>query len=104
MKERVLILKHSRENPNVIINSNSEFYGACRHKSRFHRYATTTSSPVLMTDESPERVEYNHNSPRNTDTNNRTYVLEEQFAAMEINPLAHISEQQELQENIQVDV
>ena len=57
-----------------------------------------------MTDESPERVEYNHNSPRNTNTNNRMYVLEEQFAAMEINPLAHISEQRELQENIQVDV
>jgi hypothetical protein len=31
-------------------------------------------------------------------------VLEEQFAAMEINPLlAHISEQREFQENIQVD-
>ena len=103
MKERVLILKHSREKPHVIINSNSEFYGACRHKSRFHRYATTTS-PVLMTDDSPERVEYNHNSPRNTNTYNRTHVLEEQFAAMEINPLAHTSEQRELQENIQVDV
>ena len=57
-----------------------------------------------MMDESPERVEYNHNSPRNTDTNNRMYVLEEQFAAMDINPLAHISEQRGLQENIQVDV
>jgi hypothetical protein len=32
-------------------------------------------------------------------------VLEEQFAAMDINPLAHIlSKQQGLQENIQVDV
>jgi hypothetical protein len=31
-------------------------------------------------------------------------VLEEQFAAMDINPLAHISKQRGLQENIQVDV
>jgi hypothetical protein len=63
MKERVLILKHSMENPHIIINSNSEFYRVCRHKSRFHRYATTTSFPVLMMDGSPERVEYNHASP-----------------------------------------
>jgi hypothetical protein len=104
MKERVLILKHLRENPHIIINSNSEFYGACRHKSRFHWYATTTSLAVLMTDGSPERVEYNHTNPRNADTNNRMYMLEEQFAAMDINPLAHISEQWGLQENIQVDV
>ena len=106
MKERVLILKHSRENPNIIINSISEFYGACRHKPKFHRYTTTTSItsglfPVLMTDGSPERVEYNHASPQNTDTNNCTYVLEEQFAAVDINPLlAHISEQRGLQEKL----
>jgi hypothetical protein len=91
MKERVLILNHSRENPNNIINSNLEFYGVCRHKLRFHRYATTTSFPVLMTDGSPERVEYNHTNSRNTHTNNLTYVLEEQFAAMDINRFAHIS-------------
>ena len=57
-----------------------------------------------MMDGSPERVEYNHASPWNTDMNNCMYVLEEQFAAMDINLLAHISEQRGLQENIQVDV
>jgi hypothetical protein len=57
-----------------------------------------------MTDGSPERVEYNHADPQNSNTNNCTYVLEEQFASMDIiNPLAHISEQRGLQENIQVD-
>jgi hypothetical protein len=59
-------------------------------------YATTTASsfPVLMMDRRPERVvlEYNHANPQNTDMNNCTYMLEEQFAAMDINPLAHISE------------
>ena len=74
MKERILILKHSRENPNIIINSNLEFYGACRHK------------------------------PKYTGTNNLMYVLEEQFAAMDIGPLVHISKHRVLQENIQVDV
>ena len=44
MKERILMLKYSRDNPNLIINSNSEFYGACRHKPKFHRYTTTTPS------------------------------------------------------------
>jgi hypothetical protein len=74
MKERILILKHLRENPDIIINSNSEIYRACRHKLKFHRYATTMSFPALMMDRSPERVEYNHAYPQNTDTNNCTYV------------------------------
>ena len=59
-----------------------------------------------MMDRSPERVEYNHASKnhRNIDTNNRTYALEEEFAAMDINLLARISEYRVLQEHIQVDV
>ena len=98
MKVRILILKHPSENPNIVINSNLEFYGACRHKPKFHRYATTT-------DQSPERIEYNHANPQNTDTNSCTYMLEEQFAAMNINPLAHITKhQQGLREIIQVNV
>ena len=44
MKERLKILSYSRDNPNLIINSNSEFYGACRHKPKFHRYAKTSPS------------------------------------------------------------
>ena len=40
-KEKISILKYARDNPNLIINTNSEFYGACRHKSKFHRYAAT---------------------------------------------------------------
>ena len=27
-----------------LINSNNELYGACRHKSKFHRYTTTNSN------------------------------------------------------------
>jgi len=64
MKERILILKYSRENPNLIINSNSEFYGACRHKPKFHRYAQTTPLPVLMTNNSSERVYLTPNIPQ----------------------------------------
>ena len=40
MKERLEILKLSREDPAIIIIDSSEFYGACRHKPRFHRYTT----------------------------------------------------------------
>ena len=38
MKERLLILKLSQKDPAIIINSSAEFYGACRHRPRFHRY------------------------------------------------------------------
>ena len=66
---------------------------------------TSLFSVLMMMDGSPERVEYNHhtNPQQNTDMNNSTYVLEEQFATMDIHPLAHISKPGGLQENIQVD-
>ena len=48
MKERILILKYARDNPNLIINTNSEFYDVCRHKNKFHRYAAT---PTPSTDD-----------------------------------------------------
>ena len=38
MKEGLEILKISRNDPAIIINNYSEFYGACRHKPRFYRY------------------------------------------------------------------
>ena len=41
-----------------LINSSNEFYGACRHKTKFHRYRTFKKS--ISTDEeaeSPERSE-----------------------------------------------
>ena len=53
-KERLEILKQSRKDPNSLINSCNEIYGACRHNSKFHRYISRTPS----TDESnkDERV------------------------------------------------
>ena len=55
MKERLEILKQSRKNPDKLLNSNSELYGACRHKTKFHRY---TRNMPASTDEgdNPERV------------------------------------------------
>ena len=45
MKERLLILKTPGDNAEKrLINSNNELYGACRHKSKFHRYTNTTNS------------------------------------------------------------
>jgi hypothetical protein len=53
-KERLEILKQSRKDPNSLINSCNEIYGACRHNSKFHRYKSRPPS----TDESniDERV------------------------------------------------
>ena len=54
MKERIKILQLSRENLNLIINSSSEFYSACRDKPKFHRYAINIPLSVLMMNNSSE--------------------------------------------------
>jgi len=80
MKERLKILFFQRENPNLIINSNSEFYGACRHKPKFHRYVQTTPLSVLMTNESSERVQNLTRTPpyfQNISSTTCTYVEDE---------------------------
>ena len=38
MEERIEILKASWKEPDKLINSRSELYGACRHNTKFHRY------------------------------------------------------------------
>ena len=62
MMERLEIIKAMREDKlkdeKMLINSSNEFYGACRHKTKFHRYRTFKKS--ISTDEeaeSPERSE-----------------------------------------------
>ena len=54
-RERQEILKQSMKDPNSIINSCNEIYGACRHNPKFHRLRKQNPS----TDESleDERVE-----------------------------------------------
>ena len=49
-RERIEILKQSRKNPDILINSYNEIYGACRHNPKFHRFEEHPTS----TDESPE--------------------------------------------------
>ena len=45
MQERLHILKNSTESPTQLINTSNEIYGACRHKTRFHRYSSKTTTP-----------------------------------------------------------
>ena len=54
MREHISILTLSRESPEQLINSCSEIYGACRYKTRFHRYLRVNTS----TDDgvNPEKV------------------------------------------------
>ena len=80
MKEHRKILSYSRDNLKLIIKSNSEFYGACRHTPKFHRNAKTTLLLVLMTDNSSERVDLPPNTLPilNISTNICTYVEQEQ--------------------------
>ena len=57
MKERLIILEHSRRNPTTIINTSSEFYGAYRHKPRFHRYPKKLYNPSTDDERSSEKVQ-----------------------------------------------
>ena len=51
MKERLEILHRHRADPSSIINSNNEIYGACRHKTKFHRYIMDSRDHCSSTDE-----------------------------------------------------
>ena len=76
---------------------------ACRHKPKFHRYAKTTPLPVLMTNNSSERVYLTPNIPQIPNIipiDTCTYVEEEQ-PSNQLYPLANsgifeIGESQEL--------
>ena len=47
MEERLTILKKLRDKRVTIMNENSDIYGACRHKTFFHRFFLSTDEPVL---------------------------------------------------------
>ena len=43
-RERLEILKRSKKDPNNLINSCNEIFGACRHQTRFHKYVKADTS------------------------------------------------------------
>ena len=47
MEERLMILKKLRNKRVTIMNENLEIYGACRHKTCFHRFCLITDDLVL---------------------------------------------------------
>ena len=55
MRERIAILKKARKEPDKLINSCGEIYGACRHKTKFHRCNQNTT-PSTDDGANPERV------------------------------------------------
>jgi len=56
MKERLEMLKRSKENPEQLINSRGEIYGACRHKTKFHRFKSSNTKASTDDGAKPERV------------------------------------------------
>ena len=62
MRERMEILKASREDKENLINSCHEIYGACRHKAKFHRFiknGNVTNNTNTDDGGKPERVDNN---------------------------------------------
>ena len=47
MQERLTILKMIREKRVKAMNKNLDIYGACRHKTCFHRFCLRTDDPVF---------------------------------------------------------
>ena len=63
MKERMAILNMWETEPEKLINSRSEIFGGCRHKTRFHRYQhRPTEQPSTDDRVNPERVMFGYNS------------------------------------------
>ena len=47
MQEQLTILKKLRDKHVTVMNKNSEIYGACWHKTTFHRFCISTDDPVF---------------------------------------------------------
>ena len=47
MEEHLTILKKLLDKRATIMNKNSEIYGACRHKTTFHRFFLSTDDTVF---------------------------------------------------------
>ena len=47
MQERLTILKMIRDKRVTVMNKNSEIYGACRHKTCFHRFFLSTDDTAF---------------------------------------------------------
>ena len=47
MQERLTILKKLCDKRVTVMNKNLEIYGACRHKTTFHRFCPSTDDLVL---------------------------------------------------------
>ena len=47
MQERLTILKKLRDKRITVMKNNSEIYGACWHKTTFHRFCLSNDDPVL---------------------------------------------------------
>jgi hypothetical protein len=66
MRERIEILRTIRQEEWKITNHCNEIYGACRHKTRFHRFLKEhTNVKNTGTDEGnkPEKVYYKYDDP-----------------------------------------
>ena len=46
-EERLTILKKLRDKNVTLLNKNSAIYGACRHKTTFHRFCLSTDDPIF---------------------------------------------------------
>ena len=51
MKERCCILRNFKDNRMKLINSRSEIYGGCRHRTRFHKLDLNTTESNTSTDD-----------------------------------------------------
>ena len=59
MKEKFEIYKAQRDNPEKLINQNTELYGGCRHHPTFHRFLNNNPG----TDEADD-AEKSHEQPK----------------------------------------
>ena len=73
-KERLAILKFTREQPKQVINKCNEVYGACRHKLRFHRFKTNDKPSTDESDDDKRVIFCRPISTRSTDSRSSVFT------------------------------
>ena len=73
-KERLAILKFTREQPKQAINKCNEVYGACRHKPRFHRFKTNDKPSTDESDDDERVIFCRPISTRSTDSRSSVFT------------------------------
>jgi len=99
-KERNAILKQSRSNPQLLVNSNNKICGVCRHTRWFHRCAKQTIPAMMsqsMTKESVQHTKFQQRTQQKKDNPLLHWAFQH---LVQTSPLNHQIHQRQIQSSM----